>query len=1765
MKSTVKSSIGKRAVSFLLLAVMAMSFLPQSVFSTMGAETVTLVDDYASLSTVLTDAVAGDRIVVTADVTVPEGAVLSVPKGVRLVIAYNADGEYGGHTAGDYDSTTEYYTTDFTGKDPVYTFTVSSGAVLNVYGSLYVGGKLVSASGKEYQGATGTLYSKLVCNGTVNIQNGALYCYGYVDGEGSVNINGESSVYSPFVIGNFNGGSYIYGLYKVGGVSPLNDYIMPNIKSEMTIKYGSSVYGLCALYSGGAVNVSTPKLVGVSEALIVLENANSYIVSKYKENQSAEPTLTGKLELDFYGDIKAASLYMEIYYTPISTAEVIFPIPYGFDINVKQGTLTAENRFALLPGACLTVEKEGTLEIPEGGALYFLEGMNDTPSVNYCYPVGNEMLSNGYSNTACFTVNGTLLVKDGGIFAGTIKKVGTSAVVSFEQGAILSGTYTAGVSALFNINFTDYSYYNKTAYKLFAKALSVNGTLFNLEAGKTYYSADPNASYEVGSFDYTYYGTKAGDKPVNKTIENKYDVEGSLNTFAVVYNYADGSKKESVSTIISANTAGHVWYDMYTGEVITSIVENRFYMLGESNRYVTFKNGDEEVTLVIGADGLIPNAGFTKEHYDLSGWSKTEGGAKNYGISAKADFNTAVLYPVWTPKKYNVVYLLTPENYELYKGSYLYVDENGNYAIKEEIVEYNTSANAPGDDLMARDQLYFEWNGNLDAVSGDMKVFGEYFEYGVRNMRTGVVHTSLASAIENALNGDVLRIQQNTEESVEIPVGTELTIDLNGMELYYTGGSVITNNGKLTLVDNKKDGAIVQCGKGVSSSDIYYAVTNNGGATLTIDGASLVSDIDGTYTRTLFNKGTVIFNDGKISSNAGYAVYNYKNNSEAIFIQNGGSIEYSGTSSSSYGVYNYNKATYTLNGGSIEAVNGGRAFYNWLNSTLTVNGGVISSTTGGALFNNGAEANIYGGKITTSSLATLTYVISNTKYSQIVSTLNIYGGVISAPRGCRGINNQKSIVNMYGGTVETTGNTNYSWGIYNNDTATLNIYGGKVFAKSSHAIYNYSTSKATAPAVNVYGGHIVSTGAAGYYAVATGNSSKYGNVTISGGSFASNNEYAVYTDSANAVVTVTEGALGGLYKYTSAPINRYTVANGVSFTMKALSADGTYKGYYCMTSANKANEASVDGVKYQYISQALAEAKKGQIVTLLSDVKINSIAYPEGIIDLNGKIFDLAYNCLEGEVIYLKDSVGGGKLKGSDESTLLYTGEVSFVPVEKTGDIFLGYSADGSTWYITVPANKGELVIYPVYASNSKFTVVFKDEQGNVLSENVYSYGDKVSVPTAPVKEGDHVYNYVFAGWGVELEELCYSNREYVAAYSAEYVKYTVTFYDYYGNSLAVNVLNYGATVPAPPSILLPYDENNSYSFIGWTDGINVYENTDDIPTVTEDADYTASYKVTPYINANSQSVKFYSASVVFESSLTINFIAKAADLQGYDTVFVVFEREYADGRKVTTTEWDYKINGNYYVFKYNNIAAKEMGDTVKATLYAVKDGVKYSNNTVGYSILKYATNLLGKSTTNPKFKTVLVDMLNYGSAAQKYFNYNASNLVNAGLTEEQKALASWNGTDIELNTVKSYERLENEKAKFNSISLLFEDVITIKYILDLSSYTDDMSELSFVIRYKDSLGYDREKVVPFSEFVNNGNFYTVSFTDIPVKDMSIEVKATIYKNYGDMDSTQVSGTTTYSIESYAYSKATSTNKNLAYLVKSMIAFGNSTKAYLVD
>lgn len=78
----------------------------------------------------------------------------------------------------------------------------------------------------------------------------------------------------------------------------------------------------------------------------------------------------------------------------------------------------------------------------------------------------------------------------------------------------------------------------------------------------------------------------------------------------------------------------------------------------------------------------------------------------------------------------------------------------------------------------------------------------------------------------------------------------------------------------------------------------------------------------------------------------------------------------------------------------------------------------------------------------------------------------------------------------------------------------------------------------------------------------------------------------------------------------------------------------------------------------------------------------------------------------------------------------------------------------------------------------------------------------------------------------------------------------------------------------------------------------------------------------------------------------------------------------------------------------FTGIYDTEMGSTVTATLCAVKDGTVYEGKIANYSVPQYAANMLNKST-DAGLRTMLVDLLNYGVAAQSYYGNNAANHVN--------------------------------------------------------------------------------------------------------------------------------------------------------------------------
>lgn len=92
------------------------------------------------------------------------------------------------------------------------------------------------------------------------------------------------------------------------------------------------------------------------------------------------------------------------------------------------------------------------------------------------------------------------------------------------------------------------------------------------------------------------------------------------------------------------------------------------------------------------------------------------------------------------------------------------------------------------------------------------------------------------------------------------------------------------------------------------------------------------------------------------------------------------------------------------------------------------------------------------------------------------------------------------------------------------------------------------------------------------------------------------------------------------------------------------------------------------------------------------------------------------------------------------------------------------------------------------------------------------------------------------------------------------------------------------------------------------------------------------------------------------------------------------------------------KDYAGYSIVTCKDIAAKKMADEVTVTV-TDKNGKIVEQKTD--SVKAYAMRLLDEKTEKDKVATLLVDMLNYGAAAQTEFGYNTDKLANADLGEK--------------------------------------------------------------------------------------------------------------------------------------------------------------------
>lgn len=126
--------------------------------------------------------------------------------------------------------------------------------------------------------------------------------------------------------------------------------------------------------------------------------------------------------------------------------------------------------------------------------------------------------------------------------------------------------------------------------------------------------------------------------------------------------------------------------------------------------------------------------------------------------------------------------------------------------------------------------------------------------------------------------------------------------------------------------------------------------------------------------------------------------------------------------------------------------------------------------------------------------------------------------------------------------------------------------------------------------------------------------------------------------------------------------------------------------------------------------------------------------------------------------------------------------------------------------------------------SRISFSVIFKDEDGTVL-DIVYLNPGEISVSTSvvPTKNSSVQFNYIFAGWDIDLTNI---NKNMVAkpVYNRETRSYNISYVDEKGNIIETKSLKYGSYVNQ--KIKAPEKKGNffvSYKFVRWgTEGQTV-------------------------------------------------------------------------------------------------------------------------------------------------------------------------------------------------------------------------------------------------------------------------------------------------------------------------------------------------------
>ena len=299
------------------------------------------------------------------------------------------------------------------------------------------------------------------------------------------------------------------------------------------------------------------------------------------------------------------------------------------------------------------------------------------------------------------------------------------------------------------------------------------------------------------------------------------------------------------------------------------------------------------------------------------------------------------------------------------------------------------------------------------------------------------------------------------------------------------------------------------------------------------------------------------------------------------------------------------------------------------------------------------------------------------------------------------------------------------------------------------------------------------------------------------------------------------------------------------------------------------------------------------------------------------------------------------------------------------------------------------------------------------------------------------------------------------------------------------------------------------------------------------------------------------------ENDLTMVFRVKESLLADYDlsTAYLVVEKDiYGSDGSVTVDVQilrEYTVMDGRVVFTYSGISAAQMNDEIRLILHIFDSyGNEYVTKEKTTSVANYLKGLLeAMPTGQDKLYTLIMDMLNYGTAAQMYFDRHTDAPVNEAfpIFAEYASYASA-GLNTALENLGGQIANEGSVAKLNQ-ALDLGTRVGITYKVTLPEGMDP-ADAKLVI--KDAEGKVLDTLEVAGNATDSRGRYLVTFYGSTSRDMRRVVYATVIS--GDA---AISDTYTYSISTYAWGVyLQGGDPELIALTQAMVMYGDSAVAY---